>query len=268
MYSKALIISLLLLIVTSACSKKSSSNKRETPIEEQEIQAVMNNQKFDCASLGGECPAGVTRIFILDPADPQRSAVCSGFMVSPTRLVTNHHCVSTPSECANTYLAIYDGLTYQQAKCRSIVVTVQDTPDPNDRSRKLDFTVMDITVPYNGEFFSMSQIDASAGDRIHSWVVDHTGLDKFPPNLTDARITEFECEVKNQNEWASMFMMNCPIISGNSGSPALNTRGEVVGVIWGGSSSTVDSSMDLDDRRALDEVGLATEAKYFRDFGL
>lgn len=266
MHINALIFSLLILFGTVACSQGSSSKKLETRIEEQEIESVMNNQDFDCASLGGQCPAGITRLLITNPQNPAKSSVCTGFMVSATRLVTNHHCVSTEQQCATTYLAVYDGNTYHKAKCKSLVMTKQDTPDPNDRSRKLDFTIMNISVPYPGEYFPISQSDAVAGDRIHSWVIDHTGLDKVPPNLNESRITEFECNVKDQNEWKSLFMLDCPIISGNSGSPALNTHGEVVGVIWGGSSTTVNSTMELEERRRLNQVGLATEAMYFLNY--
>lgn len=257
---------LMLLVVVSSCSKSPSSSRRETRIEEQEIETILNNQNFECASLGGQCPAGVSRLFIMNPEDPDRSAVCTGFMISSSRLVTNHHCVSDAEECSNTYIAIYDGTNYQKAKCQSLVVSTQDSADPNDRSRKLDFAVMTLSVSYQGEFLPLSKIEAEAGDKINSWVIDHTGLDKVPANLTDARITEFECEVKNQNTWKSLFMMDCPIISGNSGSPALNTNGEVVGVIWGGSSNSVDTTLDLETRRALTDVGLATEVQYFRKY--
>lgn len=260
------IIFFVLLMIASACGKSSSSQRRETRIEQQDIESILNNQNFECASLGGQCPAGLARLFIMNPEDPDRSAVCTGFMVSGNRLVTNHHCVSDAEECANTYLAIYDGTHYHQAKCDSLIVSKQDSADPNDRSRKLDFAVMTISVPYSGEFLPLSEAKAGAGDILQAWVMDHTGLDKNPRNLTDARMTEFSCEVKRQNLWQSLFMMNCPIISGNSGSPALNTNGEVVGVIWGGSSNSVDSTLDLETRRALTDVGLATEVEYFRKF--
>lgn len=262
------LIPFILFILITACSKDSDSKKRETRIEEQEIQQILDNQNFECASLGGRCPEGIARMFMIDPVNPDLSAVCTGFMVSPNRLVTNNHCVPDASICRNTYIAIYNGSSYEKTRCRSIIRSEQDVDDPNDPTRKLDYTIMETANPYQGGFFPLSLTNAQPFDEINTWVIDHTGLDKFPANLFDSRITEFECEVMNQTERASLMLIRCPIISGNSGAPALNENGEVIGVIWGGSLGGVDSSIDLDIRRELDEVGLATEVNHFRDAAL
>ena len=265
------LFSVFFLMMLVACGKGDSGgggDQRVPEITREEIQAVMENQRFECASLGGGCPSGIARILIIDQFDTTRSAACTGFMVSPTRLVTNNHCVSTAGTCANTYLAIYDGNNYQPTKCKTILSTSQDVDDPNDPSRKLDFTVMEIETPYQGEFFRLSGANANPGDLIHTWVVDHTGLEGVPSNLTDSRITEFDCEVLDQNSRASLVMIRCPIISGNSGSPAVDTSGNVIGIVWGGSSNTYNSTLDLRIRRRLNEVALATEVDDFREFVL
>ena len=259
------LVFILFLLISFSCSKKSSSSKRETRIDEAQVEEILNNQDFDCASLGGSCPEGISRIFILHPTNPERSAVCTGFMVSPTRLVTNNHCVPDSATCRNTFIATYTGGTYEKTRCRSIIRTDQDVDDPNDPARRIDYTIMETADRYTGNVLPLSTTLAEANDEIHSWVIDHTGLDQFPSNLLESRITELECTVLDQTERASLMMMKCPIISGNSGAPALNTAGEVIGIIWGGSLGTIDSNLDLDIRRDLDEVGLATEVNHFRD---
>ncbi|WP_408095521.1 trypsin-like serine peptidase [Peredibacter sp. HCB2-198] len=261
---KPLFFLLSFLLFQISCSKSSSSNRRETTIRDEQINEIMDNQNFDCASINGKaCPDGVVRLLIVNPENEDQSAVCSGFMIGTNRLVTNYHCLSTAAQCNNTYIAIYTGNSYTKTRCSSIVRSEQDVANPNDPTRAIDYTVLETVDAYTGASFPLSHDDADIGDEIHVWVVDHTGLDAIPPNLTDSRITEFECEVMDSAR-ASLVMQNCPIISGNSGSPALNTRGDVVGVVWGG-TATFSSSLDLTFRRQLNEFGLATEVKYFSD---
>lgn len=253
---------ILIFLVFYSCGK-SNTHKRETRIEEIEIPEVMNHQRFECASINGGCPAGIARLLIVNQADPEFSSVCSGFMMGPDKLVTNNHCVSTQDQCRTTFIAVYNGSSYLKTRCRSIISTASDGPDPNDPNRKRDFTIMQIADPFPGSFFRPSNDPAKAGDVLDAWVVDHTGLDMFPSNLMDSRITQFECKVMDQNERASLMMIKCPIIGGNSGSPILNDAGSVAGVLWGGSASSFDTRLDLEIRRELDEVGLATPVDQF-----
>jgi V8-like Glu-specific endopeptidase len=186
-------------------------------------------------------------------------------MVGPDKLITNNHCVSTQEQCDTTFIAVYDGTSYHSTRCRTIIKTETDGPDANDPERRTDYTLISVSEVYNGKFFPITAKGARPGEILDAWVVDHTGLDIFPPNLTDSRITQLECKVANQNSRASLMMYECPIIAGNSGSPVINRHGEVSGVLWGGTASTFDSTLDLDIRRQLDEIGLATPAEDFRN---
>lgn len=261
---------LLLTLLVSCGQSKRSSGKKYTTLTDAQIQDIMDNQVLTCAGIAGRaCPEGVTRILTLNKSNAEQSTVCSGFMVTANRLVTNHHCVSTIEQCRNTYLAIYDGSTYMKSKCKSIIKTEEDYSNENDPRRKIDYSVLEIEDNFYGSTFSLASNRALVDETITAWVVDHIGLDhpvESDQNPYEARITEFSCKVMNQTDSDSLVLENCPIISGNSGSPLLNSAGEIVGILWGATDADVNSNTDLTIRRAMTGLGIGTEMIYFKDY--
>ena len=258
----------LMLVLSTACggSGGSSNTRRKTKITEAQIQHVMGNQIFDCASVdGGACPSGIARLLIINKEDADDSSVCSGFMVDEETMITNQHCISSQTDCNNTYVAIYNGHSYEQNKCKSVVKIMNDYSNPNDSRKKLDVAVVKLEGKYFGKAFKAASDKPLLNDEVTAWVIDHTGLDRKEPNLYEARVTELRCLVAADNR-QSLILNNCPVIDGNSGSPLLDSRGDVAGVIWGGSASEVNSSLDLEKRRDLSKQAAATEVIYFSGY--
>jgi V8-like Glu-specific endopeptidase len=231
-----------------------------------QINAVMDHQDISCASLSGDCPAGMARLLTLKKESGNVTSVCSGFMVSEDILVTNHHCIRSQIACENTYIAIYNGHTYEKTKCKNIVKDLTDFPNANDPRKFLDVAIIKLEDRYYGKVFKLSTKKPKPYDVITAWVIDHTGLDLEAENLLESRVTEFKCKAAPNTENEAMRFENCPVLSGNSGSPALNSEGEVVGVFWAATGTRINSSVKLDERRDQPIRAMATPSIYFKNF--
>lgn len=251
-----LIVLLGMTIFLTACGQTNINGKKKISLTDKNL-AALAVQNFECASLDGTpCPSGLARIFIHNEKDPDDSSVCTGFLSGNNRIVTNNHCVATMAECKNTYISVYDGKSHENVRCKRIIET---QVDPGALSMKgVDFTVMEIDKKVSAKPFALSPFTPYVGETLTAWVIDHK-------TLNDSRITELNCLYQTLGK--SMQLTNCPVIQGNSGSPLVNSYGEIVGLIWG---STVDEEVDanfpLEDRRNLNELALSTELKHFKPY--
>lgn len=251
-----LIIFLTMTILMTACGQSNINGKKRISLTSKTLEQLAV-QNFECASLdGGACPSGIARIFIHNPKDPDDSSVCTGFLNGNNKIVTNNHCVATLDDCSNTYISIYNGTSHENVRCKKII---QTKVDPGALSLKgVDFTVMEIDKKVTTKTFALSPSSPYAGDLLTAWVIDHK-------TLNDSRITELECQYQTLGK--SMQLSNCPVIQGNSGSPLVNSYGEVVGLIWGSTvDEEVNASFPLESRRNLNELAMVTELRHFRSY--
>lgn len=251
------ILCFLFVVLLISCGKSGDNKKKIVPIKPQDLRSLLEQQHFECESLNGkDCPNGLARLFIVNQIDPNQSGLCTGFLTSSKRLITNAHCIPTQEDCENTYVAVYiDGRT-EIAQCGKLIKLYEDFK-PLER-KALDVAIIDLDQEIIGvEGFDYSTNLPIRNQTASIWVVDHL-------SLFLGRITELECILDQKS--SSLIFRKCASIAGNSGSPVLNNQGKVLGILWG---STTDDSIDefypLVDRRELAAKTYATDVSYFKE---
>lgn len=247
----------LFMVLFISCGKSGDNKKKIVSIQPQDLRTLLEQQDFECESIDSkDCPNGIARLFIVNQTDPNQSGLCTGFLTSSKRLITNAHCIPTQEECENTYVAVYlDGRT-EIAQCEKLIKLYEDFR-PLER-KALDVAIVDLDKEIIGvEGLDYSQQLITKNQSASIWVVDHI-------SLFQARITELECILDRKS--SSLIFRKCASIAGNSGAPVLNNEGRVLGILWG---STTDEAIDefypLIDRRELPARTYATDVLYFKD---
>ncbi len=252
-----LLIYFLLIVTSCGGDNNSSSGKKTVPMVPERMEDILNQQSIRCQSTSGRnCPHGIGRLFIVNTSDPDNSAVCTGFLISRNKMLTNNHCVSSQAQCNNTYISVSTPNGPMKSKCRNIIYTEADSDIASERA--IDLTVMTIDTVIPGPYFSISSNRQSPGKEVTAWVVDHV-------DLLRSNITELTCQYDSKE--ASLLLRNCPAISGNSGSPiVLKGTRQAFGILWGSNlPPSIDATFPLNLRLDLRSLSLATELFPLRD---
>ena len=249
---------LLSLCFILSCGRNSSTNNAMVMETELEIQTILENQSFSCAPVSGNsCPEGVGRVLVQSSTNPQQFILCTGFLISQTRMVTNGHCLSRSVDCERTFVTFPGKDGKLSARCSRFERTFYDE---DNFLESQDITVFTIDRDLGLTPLSLSPTGAQENERYSIWAMDHF-------NLLEARLTEYEC--RYEEEGFTQEFSQCPVIQGNSGSPVLDNQGAAVSIIWGSTlDRTVDASFDLARRRELDTLSFAYGLEVLRVLNL
>jgi S1-C subfamily serine protease len=248
-----------LTVLLTACGKPESKSiaRKKVRITQEQMSLVLAHQNITCGDQDF-CPEGIARMFAINFEDASNSSTCSAFLVAPDVVMTNTHCVfgnklSLEKICSGLYFAFpSQGLTHT-AQCSKILWRDRHQNGRHHyRDGDNDFALirLDRNIPLTP--LKLLTGSLKRGAEVHPVVVDQIGG-------FDARVTKLTCRVeKIIPKYGVLQLANCPVISGNSGSPVLDKDQNVVGVIFASSNNKIKKPSDeLSVRTKSDSKGFA-----------
>ena len=200
-------------IDTIKVSKAAEKNK---PVVE-----IQNNTPYNVsvADMIEKVSPGVVTVSVNSVVESYKgineiSGIGSGFFISPTRILTNHHVLLSAS---NAKIILNDG-TELEAK-------VVNSDQVND------IALLEVTTP-NFKSNTVLKMGSSDDVRVGDWVVAiGSPLDlSFSGTATAGIISGVSRTIETKQGMSTFIQTDAAINPGNSGGPLLNLKGEVIGI--------------------------------------
>lgn len=259
------LLTLLMLLGLLSCGRpesKSPAFKEINPIAPEFMDQITNQQFISCDN--GNCTPGIGRMFSMSTDPLRQSMNCTAILVGANLVLTNSHCAYTGrSNLINTCKSLYfsfpspDG-SVQGARCSKILWRdKRQYGQPNYRKGDNDFSLIRLDRALSITPLKFAKGGMKTGTKVYPTVMDQ--VDAY-----NARIVRLTCHVKHLSEKLGVAtLMNCPIISGNSGSPVLDENQNLIGIVFASSNLRVRKPTDdMDVRRTGKSVGFAYSADY------
>lgn len=245
-------LSLIGLLLLVACAQEPAQRTvKVVTLSAADMDALMAQQSLECAAES--CPDAVARLFVVNFDDAARSTLCTGTLVAPRLLLTNSHCLENGTlakTCSGLY-AVFNTKKkgHEVARCASIRYRHNFTTKGTKLSER-DYALVELDRDVHAEIPALDRVGFGPGEQVFPVVVDHI-------NIQRARIVRLDCtasaETRNGRD---LVLQRCPAIGGNSGSPIMNERGEVAGVLYAAQDTTVTEVTELPKRIEAETISL------------
>jgi len=232
-------------VSTIACSQpsrgQSGGRAGDIDFSKDELTAQLNAQRMNVICAGKSCSPSVAAVFTVTGS---KSKECTGFIVADDLAYTNLHCLpphlrkvnSRCGQMAWVFPAV-NGYASETVFCSSILEISQDPIVPKGQDDKdmyrQDYALVRLNRGVNRPTLRISQqgYNDDTTYTIHSIQWTENGSIKLISKTCAARYGTLAAPTFNGPHRSFGLLSNCPIEEGNSGSPVLDDKNFVVGLV-------------------------------------
>lgn len=238
-FSKYSVLSFI-MILTVSCGKKAIEKKgqsrEETTIEMSALEAELSKQELYCESTQ-TCPSYLTKVAIVHK---DRLKFCTGFLTDKNTVVTASSCLpetlrSKDLPCNRDVFFFFARTNEkpQRVACKKILEASQiDSREPF--LWRSDVAYLEIEEFDRSRFLLPSRNGMADMDQFYIWGIDqiddHQGIIHKKENCQSVHNSYFNPLANNEYS-PVMIMAGCEFNPGNGGSPILDYRGKVRGIV-------------------------------------
>ena len=238
---------LFMSIIVLSCQDRPSQIHRV--LKEPNLREFAEKMGVTCVNQE-TCSASVGNFVVYQPVKDLKGTGyninfgnCTGSLIAEDLVITNRHCfiernIKVGDSCPTIFVKFPKVREHEEvlSECKQIVFYPDIQPKTEEQKiQNLDVAIIQLKSPVKRPVLKTSNEGFKNNDlvTIHRFTTQQTGsrLDTLTcPVVQDAAIVDFSRLASSQNS-AFVYLANCTVIESNSGSPMLDEKGHLKGVV-------------------------------------